>query len=394
MLTIFKKITAVLAALLLPGTAAAALWYNARLADSYTAPPGHSLALHTALPIRAVPVSPAVQTAAASGMQTAQLRLFGMIPIKTVNMQSADTVWLVPSGEPFGCRMLMDGIMVIGFGEVFSPEGKCCPGASCGLQEGDIIRSAGAQEITSTEDFREQAASGEPMALTVIRGEEALDVTLEPAWSVTEQCWQTGLWVRDSTAGIGTMTFYDPAGQRFGGLGHPICDPDTGMRIPLASGEADRVTVSGAVRGAAGAPGCLQGYFAAQSPIGTLECNTGCGVFGTLAAMPEGEAIPMAWKQEVTQGDAVMLTTVEGSVPRPYTVRIEAIDYRSDTQNLVIEVTDPALLEQTGGIVQGMSGSPLIQNGRLVGAVTHVFVRDPARGYGVFAENMVSSLLT
>ncbi|MDE5738420.1 MAG: SpoIVB peptidase, partial [Oscillospiraceae bacterium] len=210
-----------------------------------------------------------------------------------------------------------------------------------------------------------------------------------PKYSVMEQCWQTGLWVRDSTAGIGTLTYYEPSSKCFGGLGHPICDADTGELIPLGSGVADTVTINGAIKGQAGSAGQLQGYFSAQEPIGTLDYNGKCGVFGHLENFPsDAQAIPLALKQEITLGEAVILTTVQGNEPKAYSVEITALDYTDDTQNMIIEVTDEELLNYTGGIVQGMSGSPIIQNGKLVGAVTHVFVSQPSMGYGIFAENM------
>ena len=366
------------------------LFYAGRLPDHYYVRKGETLELSTALPIEAEPV-PSVT--AASLTETAQsqvtLRLFGILPIKTAEIQQTEEIRLVPCGEAFGIRMLMDGIMVVGFGEVRTADGICCPAAGAGLQEGDVIQEVNRVPITSAESFRKAASEGDPMLLTVLRGEETLELQLSPAFSIQQECWLTGAWVRDSTAGIGTLTYYEPSTGCFGGLGHPICDPDTGELIPLASGEADAVTISGAIRGQAGIPGQLQGYFSAEEPIGTLSCNDRCGLFGVLYAAPTQEpAIPMALKQEVTTGEAVILSTVSGDTPELYTISIKEINYNSDTQNMVIEVTDEDLLAATGGIVQGMSGSPILQDGRLIGAVTHVFVSDPTQGYGIFAETM------
>ncbi len=366
------------------------LFYMGRLPDRYYVRNGETLALSTALPITADPVdsitSAAVTDTAAS---RTTLRLFGILPIKNVEIQRTDEIMLVPGGQAFGIRMLMDGIMVIGFGEVHSTEGLCCPAVTAGLQEGDIIQAVNHSEITSTDSFRQAVSQGIPLDLTVLREEETLELTLTPAYSVQEECWKSGLWVRDSTAGIGTLTYYEPSTGCFGGLGHPICDPDTGELIPLASGEADAVTISGAVRGQQGTAGQLQGYFSAEEPIGILRSNDRCGLFGTLYEAPSAaEAIPMAFKQEVVLGEAVILSTIQGDTPEPFSIEITAIDYNSDTQNLVIEVTDSALIDATGGIVQGMSGSPILQNGRLIGAVTHVFIGEPTQGYGIFAETM------
>lgn len=384
-----KNALSVLAGLLFLTPVTASLYYAGRLADLYYVRKGEPLHITAALPITAEPVVSAAQTAQiGAAASEASLRLFGIFPIKTVEMHPTEEIMLIPSGEPFGVRMLMDGIMVIGFGEVACSSGHSCPAVTAGLQEGDIIREVDREPLTSTADFRNAVSVGEEMLLTVQRGEETLELRLTPDYSVTEECYQTGLWVRDSTAGIGTLTYYEPETGNFGGLGHPICDPDTGELIPLASGEADAVTISGAVRGTAGNPGQLQGYFSAEEAIGTLTCNSRCGVFGRLEEVPRTPAIPMGLKQEITLGEAVILTTVSGETPQPYTVEITALDFTDDTRNMVIEVTDKALLDVTGGIVQGMSGSPILQNGRLIGAVTHVFVAEPEKGYAVFAENM------
>ncbi|MCR4645213.1 MAG: SpoIVB peptidase [Oscillospiraceae bacterium] len=368
----------------------ASLYYASSLADAYSVRQGETLHIAAALPITAVSTGETVSTAyTGASHDAAALRLFGIFPIKTVEVAPAEEVMLIPGGEPFGVRMLMDGCMVIGFGEVSGQDGGSCPGQEAGLIEGDIIREADHVPVTSSGDLREAASAGETMLLTVCRDGKTLEVKLTPVWSVTDAAWQTGLWVRDSAAGIGTLTFYDPEDGSFAGLGHPICDPDTGCRIPLGSGEADSVTISGSIRGRPGTPGQLQGYFSADAPLGTLTDNTSCGIFGTADALPETAAIPMALKQEVTLGDALILTTVSGGEPEPYTAKITAIDCRDETRNMIVEITDERLLAETGGIVQGMSGSPILQNGRLVGAVTHVFVSDPTRGYGIFAETMV-----
>lgn len=368
---------------------ALSLFYAGRLPEDYHIRSGEGLHITSALPITAVPAAQTAQAAQQGSMgQTVSLRLFGIFPIKTVQTHPAGEVTLVPCGQPFGVRMLMGGVMVVGFGEVESAQGHACPALDAGLEVGDIILKADAQPIRSTADFRAAAANGEPLTLTVMRGSAMQTLTLEPVYSLTADCCQTGCWVRDSAAGIGTLTYFDPETGRFGGLGHPICDPDTGELIPLAQGEADAVTISGVIPGQAGAPGQLQGYFAADAPIGTLFCNSSAGVFGTLDPIPDAQGIPMALVQEIEEGDAVILTTIEGTTPQPYTVEITSFNYTNSTQNMIVHITDERLLEAAGGIVQGMSGSPILQNGRLVGAVTHVFVTDPSQGYGIFAENM------
>ena len=198
--------------------------------------------------------------------------------------------------------------------------------------------------------------------------------------------------MRDSTAGIGTITFYNPETGAFGGLGHGICDTDTTELMPLLNGEIVPVTISGVTKGQKGSPGELKGYFASNESVGTLSANVEEGVYGNLDTAPAGSTpLKAAMKQEVKAGAAQILTTIDGSGPQYYDIQVESIDYHENqsSKNMVIHVTDSALLEKTGGIVQGMSGSPIIQNGKIVGAVTHVFVNDPTRGYGIFAENML-----
>ena len=381
-LKIFKSSIAMIMALFCIEPVCSAFYYAGHLADSYYVKHGETLEVS-----HCIAEMPDMQTVSSP----AKLKLFGIFPVKEVSVQPLEEVMLVPCGQPFGIRMLMDGVMVIGFGEVAGKSGSCCPAVSAGIQEGDMITEVNHETLNSAQDFRNLIADseGKPLNLTIRRETSLLEFTLKPEYSLTAQCWQTGLWVRDSTAGIGTMTYYDPASGEFGGLGHPICDPDTGEIIPLGSGTADSVTISGAVKGLAGIPGQLQGYFTSESPVGTLDSNQETGIFGHLEApLNHLSAVPMAFKQEITLGEAVILTTIEGSDPKPYAIEITSIDYTDGTQNLILEVTDEELLAKTGGIVQGMSGSPILQNGKLIGAVTHVFVNDPSSGYGIFAETM------
>ena len=203
--------------------------------------------------------------------------------------------------------------------------------------------------------------------------------------------------MRDSIAGIGTMTFINKDTGGFAGLGHPVCDTDTGEIIPIQSGEAVPVEITGARKGSVGKPGELRGRFTRSPFLGVLERNCESGIYGrlsdeALSELAEGAGeYRLGYRQEIKTGSAEIYTTVNGSVPRSYSAEIESIDYNGSetTKNMVIHITDPDLISETGGIVQGMSGSPIIQDGRLIGAVTHVFVSDPTRGYAIFAENML-----
>ena len=390
------KRTAVLGAAVLLQLYGAAAYYAWQLPDNYYVQTGSQLEVDTALHISAVPTAHTVQAAAASARtaETTSLRLFGVIPVKEVEVQEIDTPMLVPCGEPFGIKLRMDGAMVVGMERVDTPEGRRCPAQEAGIQTGDLIRSVDGQVIDSNQSLQDAIADsdGVPVTVTLERGEETCTVTLTPAYAAADNRYEAGIWVRDSSAGIGTITFYEPETGSFGGLGHPICDADTGDILPFGSGEAAAVTISQVVKGVSGSPGMLQGSFSDETSLGELICNNRCGVFGTLYHNPSAEdAVPMALKQEIETGPAQILCTVSGDTPKAYDVMLEEIDYSGtdSTRNMTVCVTDPELLEITGGIVQGMSGSPILQNGRLVGAVTHVFVDDPTRGYGIFCENMV-----
>lgn len=398
MQTCFRRLAAAMLLAVVPVYAAAG-YYAWRLPDSYYVQSGTTLSLSTALHITTEPEPEQVKAAFSSTVSTEEqctLCLFGVVPIKTVSVQSITAPSLVPCGQPFGIKLHMDGVMIVGFGNVESKDGSCCPAEEAGLQKGDMIHQINETSVCSGEEVRNciRTAAGASLTFHITREGEAKEITVSPVYSTADQQYETGLWVRDSTAGVGTLTFYEPESGAFGGLGHPVCDTDTGACIPISEGEACAVQIQSVLKGNAGSPGMLQGQFLEDAdPLGTLLCNNRCGVFGTLNKnpAPDAEAIPMAFKQEVVPGEATILCTISGSEPSAYTIEITEIDYNGSdsTQNMVIEVTDPALLETTGGIVQGMSGSPILQNGKLVGAVTHVFVDDPTKGYGIFCENMV-----
>ncbi|MEG2204743.1 MAG: SpoIVB peptidase, partial [Oscillospiraceae bacterium] len=267
------------------------------------------------------------------------------------------------------------------------------PAKEAGIRTGDILLTMNGQKIAYNEDVGKivSASGGSPIEVTLRRGTAQQTLHLQPVSSPADGSYKAGMWVRDSSAGIGTMTYYNPTTKIFAGLGHAICDVDTGDVMPLASGEAVDVTITGVNRGTSGFPGELTGMFSGSRPIGSLCLNGETGIYGTADRSPiDAQPVELATRGEVQIGEAILYTTVEGKLPQAYSISIERIAAgdANPTKNMVIRVTDPRLLQITGGIVQGMSGSPVLQNGRLVGAVTHVFVNDPTRGYGIFAENM------
>lgn len=328
------------------------------------------------------------------------LKLLGLINIKPVSVQVVDRRVVALCGTPFGIKMVTDGVMVVGTGAVTDCNSRAVsPAQTAGIQEGDIILSINGEKISSKKQLTKlvESSAGQPLSLVVRRGEQLTSLHLSPVRSSLDNSYHLGLWVRDSSAGIGTMTFYDPNNGCFAGLGHAICDVDTGQLMPLSQGEIVEASIIGVHAGKSGSPGQLQGAFVANRSIGSLYTNSYNGVYGRLMNQPvDARTIPMAQCQEVRQGPVKILTTVSGQKPQLFDACIEKLSLSQDepTKNMVLRITDPDLLELSGGIVQGMSGSPIIQDGMLVGAVTHVFVNDPTRGYGIFAENMDNTLLT
>ena len=315
-------------------------------------------------------------------------------------------------GMPFGVKFLTDGVMVVGFCDIDTPDGEnrasgVNPARDAGICIKDVITKIDGAPVGSADDMTAvvEHSGGRPMVFTVRRvtGHDKstgssitteLDVTVTPVMSKTEDRYKTGVWVRDSGAGIGTVTYIDPETHAFGGLGHGICDGDTGELIPMKRGQVSNVNISGIERGQVGHPGAVKGYFV-PGKTGTLLDNTACGVFGVFSELPSTATtkLEIASRDEVKTGRATILCTLDDGKLGAYTATIGSIDRdATGSKCFSITVTDQKLLEKTGGIVQGMSGSPIIQNGKLVGAVTHVLVGDPTTGYGIFIDNMMRDM--
>lgn len=325
-----------------------------------------------------------------------ELKLFNSIPIKKVDIKISDEKTVIPCGTPFGVKLYTRGVIVISMEDIVVNGKYLNPAKDVGIQVGDIILSADGIETDTNEQLSEivSNSNGKTIRLKVRRDNVIFTTKLSPALCGDSE-YKIGIWVRDSSAGIGTMTFYDDDTGCFAGLGHGICDSDAGTILPLLSGDIVTAEISGLTKSTTGSAGSLRGYFADDTAIGTILTNSEQGVFGKADESPiDNEEIPIAWKQNVHTGEAKVLSTIEGDEPKYYSIWIESVNRNDsqETKNMVIHVTDEELLDTAGGIVQGMSGSPIIQDGKLVGAVTHVFVNDPTRGYAIFAENMYESV--
>ena len=393
-----RAAAALAAAVLLSAGGFAAL--RTALPDTFIVAPGETLTIES-LPFLTVRTparsgaAPVGSTADPSGGNQV-ITLLG-IPIKTVRTVTQTRRQVTVCGTPFGIKMFSDGALIVAFSDLHTDLGTENPSKEAGLRLGDVIVSANGQPVRTNEELTQaiSAAGGSALQIVYRRDDATHSCTLTPVQDRDSGSWRAGIWVRDSSAGIGTLTFVDPSNNTFAGLGHAISDSDTGTNLPLLTGEIVPVTITGCIKGSAGSPGQLKGEFTGGAALGAVQANDLTGVYGTLAegAKVEGTTMPVANMQEIELGDAEILTTISGTTPRRCKVRIERVNMTAGdpNRNLMIRVTDPDLLQATGGIVQGMSGSPIIQDGKLAGAVTHVLVNDPTRGYGIFIENMLDA---
>ncbi len=320
--------------------------------------------------------------------------LFKIIPLRKTKVASGNRRYVTLSGEVFGIKIYSSGVLVISAEDIETEKGKENPGRKAGIKSGDIIKEIEGRKVDSNREVSEicKRSEGKEIEITVERNGKILTLPLKTVKEKTSGDFKAGLWVRDSTAGIGTMTFYDRETGIFASLGHAICDVDTGITLPLSQGVAVGARILGCSKGTKTEAGELSGAFIG-SEIGKLYMNTERGVYGKLDSYNvNGEILPVATSGEVKTGKAQILCTVDENGRQYYDVEItKIIDKESGQKNMTVKITDERLLEITGGIVQGMSGTPLIQNGMFVGAITHVFVGTPREGYAIFAENMLAA---
>ena len=312
--------------------------------------------------------------------------------------QAADIAEVIPIGRAVGIQMSAQGVLVVRLDDVQTAQGAVCPARDAGMEEGDVIVRIGQTSVDSNDDLQTQVArsGGKPLAVEAERDGQTVTFSVTPVRD-SSGAFRLGILARDSMAGIGTLTYVDPETGACGALGHGVCDSDTGVLLPLQQGSLIRAAVGSVQRGKVGEPGALQGDFSASAPIGTVSENTDSGIFGTLtdsAVYSSLPAVPAASADEIRTGEAEILSNIEGDSVQRYSVQIVKV-YPADDEygrGMMLRVTDPALLEKTGGIVQGMSGSPVLQNGKLIGAVTHVLVNDPTCGYAIGIEKMLREM--
>lgn len=367
------------------------IWGNAALPSGVVTYNGNSEPLAKVFTYTGKSTSLAVDKQTATPRRE-NLKLFGIIPVKEVTVTEKAEQKVMVSGEVFGIKLYTDGVIVVGIQEVQTDSGKKSPSGSAGIEVGDIIVAIDGENVYTSDQVQSilGANNGGSFEVKIKRGERYRDYTVTPVYCEREGCYKAGMWVRDSTAGIGTITFYNKQSGIFAALGHQINDIDTKEIMPMLDGEAVKATVSKIEKSTRGTTGSLECDFTNQT-LGKLLSNTDCGIYGAYAEISEcAKEYPVAAIQEVKKGKATLISTVEKGQPKKYEIEITHIGFNENNRekNMIVKVTDKDLIDKTGGIVQGMSGSPIIQNGKLVGALTHVIVGNPQKGYAVFAQTM------
>ena len=333
-----------------------------------------------------------------SGKATLQVSLFDQISLKDVNVDILPRTKVIPVGNIAGVKLYTSGVLVVGMSEIEGEDKKKYkPYENTGIKEGDTITKVNDKEIASTEELMKTVneAQGQPVQIKYIHLEETKECSIEPVKTSSNE-YKLGLWVRDSAAGVGTVTFYEPSTKTFGALGHGITDIDTEELIHIASGEFVTTRVLNITKGESGVPGKIQGTVENQKNIGMIYKNSKFGIYGTVENLSSldidtSKEMEVALRDEIQLGKATILCSLDNQKVEEYEIEIEKIykENNYDNKSMQIKVTDERLIEKTGGIIQGMSGSPVIQNGKFVGAVTHVLVNNPQAGYAVFGDIML-----
>ena len=376
------------------------------LPSNYIIMQGENLRLYTLLGIRLIEES-SYQTLQTSctleqekinkiGKVSFRLNLFNLIPLKNIDVNVIPKTTVVPMGNAIGMKLYTAGVLVVGMSEI---EGKK-PYENSGIKEGDRIIQINQNQIDNTDDLMKAVnkSDGNNISIKYVRDEKTITTSIKPLKNSSNE-YKIGLWVRDAAAGVGTLTFYEPSSGMFATLGHGIMDIDTAELIKIANGELVTTNILSINKGTKGNPGEIRGTIEAGHTIGSISKNTKFGVFGTINKTPylntsNTNEVQVALREEIKTGKAQIICELENGKKEYYDIEIQRIfiSNNKDNKSMLIKVTDKKLLEKTGGIIQGMSGAPIIQNGKFVGAVTHVLVNDPTIGYGVFADIMLKQM--
>ena len=321
------------------------------------------------------------------------------LPVKDVTISVLPEKTLIPGGHSVGIRMDVSGVLIVGLEEIKTKEGSVNPGLKAGLQIGDSVLSLDGVTVNSASDVQRilnTTKEGDAVTVKVQRKSQVISLSVNPVKSIDDDQWKLGIWVKEKTAGLGTVTYYDPDTKRIGALGHGITDSTTGQILKVEQGKMMYSRVENVRQGTSGKPGEIQGiFYEADQPMGTLLNNSEYGIFGIAESNLTNpfyqEPLKVGYQSDIKPGKAQILTTIDHNRIERFDIEIEKVHRQSkpDTKGMVIRVTDERLLKKSGGIVQGMSGSPILQNGKIIGAVTHVLVNDPSRGYGIFIEWML-----
>ena len=328
---------------------------------------------------------------------TVDISFMGLIPLKSVEVHSAKDLRLYPGGTSVGVRLSSNGVLVVGFSDlVRSNETTESPAKTSEVELGDLITHINGKRVYTSKEVLNMVKNSKTEKMTLTIDREGKTINKEINLKKEEDEYKLGLWVRDSTAGVGTLTFYDEASGKFGALGHPITDGDTNTKFTVKSGELLEASVISLRKGEKGSPGELKGIFTNEDEaIGSIEKNTQCGIFGTkensTIKKHMKETMAVGFRDEVSIGKAKIITTIDEKGPKEYDIEIvkKLSQEVKGPKSMIIKITDKELLEKTGGIIQGMSGSPIIQNGKIIGAVTHVLINKPDVGYGIYIDWML-----
>lgn len=332
------------------------------------------------------------------GAATMDVRFLDLVTLKSVDINVIERKKVIPIGQVAGLKLYTNGVLVVGMSEINGEDGKKYkPYENVSIKEGDMIEKVNDEDVIDTENLLKiiNESQGEEIKITYVRENNYYNENIKPI-KTKENEYKIGIWVRDSAAGIGTMTYYEPSTGNFAALGHGITDIDTGNLINISNGEFLTTDIISIVKGLKGSPGKIQGTIDEQPTIGTIYKNTEIGIYGKvtnegLIKENSNQILDVAKKEEIQLGEAKILCSLDGTMSDEYTVEIKKIFINNDYDNksILLKVTDEELLSKTGGIIQGMSGSPVIQNNKFIGAITNVLVNDPTQGYAIFGEMML-----